>query len=232
MTKLSPFFKYFGSKYSQTRHYPAPVHSTIIESFAGSAGYSLNYPGRDVILVDSDERVIRVWNFLIRSTSADILALPLLEPHKPIADLDICDDAKLLISCCANTTPFRRTISAWKNGTGREFWGEFWRARVAAQVDSIRHWRAICCDYSTLENIEATWFIDPPYQHLQQHYRESKRNPIDFAKLGDWCRSRNGQVIVCEQHGADWLPFRDLATVRAVRNKEGRTSREVVWTND
>lgn len=120
----------------------------------------------------------------------------------------------------------------WNGGTGKEFWCSEWRERVATQVAEIKHWEAHCCDYSDIPNQDATWFIDPPYQNLQQHYRESKRNPMDFVALGEWCKSRNGQTIVCEQHGADWLPFRDLATVQATRNRNGRSSREVVWTND
>lgn len=58
-------------------------------------------------------------------------------------------------------------------------------------------------------------------------------NGIDFQRLGVWCKSLPGQVIVCENDGADWLPFRDLASVKSTegRHKPARFSREVVWTN-
>ena len=41
-------------------------------------------------------------------------------------------------------------------------------------------------------------------------------------------RARLGQVIVCENEGADWLPFSPLADVKATRPNS--RSIEVVWT--
>ena len=73
---------------------------------------------------------------------------------------------------------------------------------------------------------EATWFIDPPYQVAGRHYRFGSEQ-LDYARLAKWCRSRPGQVIVCENEGADWLPFRPLAAVKTTRAK--RRSKEVIW---
>lgn len=42
-----------------------------------------------------------------------------------------------------------------------------------------------------------------------------------------WCKDRRGQVIVCENAGATWLPFEPLATIKATRG----TSQEVSWVN-
>jgi hypothetical protein len=52
---------------------------------------------------------------------------------------------------------------------------------------------------------------------------------IDYSALADWCTSLPGQVIVCENDGATWLPFRPHASVRTTR----RTSRsaEAVWVS-
>lgn len=47
MNKLKPFFTYFGGKYRIAPRYPKPQYNTIIEPFAGSAGYSLRYPERE-----------------------------------------------------------------------------------------------------------------------------------------------------------------------------------------
>ena len=58
-----------------------------------------------------------------------------------------------------------------------------------------------------LENEEATWFIDPPYQFGGHEYKCSNKQ-IDFAKLAEWCEDRNGQAIVCENTKATWLPFK------------------------
>ena len=55
---------------------------------------------------------------------------------------------------------------------------------------------------------------------------------IDFPALGAWCRSRRGQVIVCEAAGATWLPFRPFASIKSFGNGvKSRTSAEVIWTN-
>ena len=37
-TKLKPFFTYYGGKYRAAPKYPEPVHGSIVEPFAGSAG--------------------------------------------------------------------------------------------------------------------------------------------------------------------------------------------------
>jgi 16S rRNA G966 N2-methylase RsmD len=77
-----------------------------------------------------------------------------------------------------------------------------------------------------IANVEATWFIDPPYQKAGKYY--TGHNKMDFEKLGEWCKSRKGQVIVCENQGADWLPFRFLTEHRGSMQK----NTEVIWTND
>ena len=50
---------------------------------------------------------------------------------------------------------------------------------------------------------------------------------VDYEHLGDWCRSREGQVIVCEQQGADWLPFEALGNFKGRRGR----SQEASWTS-
>jgi site-specific DNA-adenine methylase len=229
--KLSPFFKYFGSKFKSAKLYQPPRHDLIIEPFAGSAGYSLNYPERDVVLYDADERVIRIWNYLIRATADEIMAIPLMEPGQDIATVDTTEDARLLLSCLVNTSPFRGGMckQEWIDNT---YWGNFRRSQIAKNVSKIRHWRAECLRYADLENRAATWFIDLPYIGFPGAYRENKANPIDFEHLGQWCRSRQGQVIVCEQEGATWLPFRYLGRASATRNKTGKKCRESVWTSE
>ena len=119
--------------------------------------------------------------------------------------------------------------SAWMRAGIRpgSFWGERVRQTIAAQVDRIRHWQVFHCSYEELPfSGEATWFIDPPYQNQGRHYRHGPAD-VDFPVLGEWCRTRLGQVVVCENEGADWLPFIRLAQVKTTR----ATSRsvEVVW---
>jgi hypothetical protein len=76
----------------------------------------------------------------------------------------------------------------------------------------------------------ATWFVDPPYEVAGRAYRF---HDIDYAHLGDWCRSRSGQVIVCENAGANWLPFRPFRTIKGLEGRRGgKKSVEVIWTNE
>lgn len=227
--KLSPFFKYFGSKYRSAKLYPAPRHDVIREDFCGGAGYSLNHPERRVILRDSDERVVRIWRYLIAATPDEIMALPLIEIGQDVRTLDLPSDAKLLLSCNINTSPFRNIMSRWEGGGDHGFWSARKREKVASQVNAIKHWQVEHGSYVDSPNDECTRFVDPPYEALAMHYREKK---INFTELAEWCKSRRGQTIVCEQTGASWLPFRHLATVSAVRNKSGRTCSEAIWTND
>ena len=51
---------------------------------------------------------------------------------------------------------------------------------------------------------------------------------IDYPSLGNWCMERKGQVIVCEQEGADWLPFEVL---RETTNSQDKKYKEMIWTN-
>lgn len=231
MKPLSPFFKYFGSKCRSGRLYPPPRHKRLVESCAGGAGYALNHHDRDVVLFDIDPRVIEIWRYLIASTPADIMALPLMEPGQHIDSLDVSGSARLFISCCVNSSQFRNVLTAWKNGQNDGLWGAAWRLKVASQIDAIKHWTAHVCSYEAQPNETATRFVDPPYEALDDHYA-SKSKRIDYEHLAVWCRSRRGQTIVCEQGGAKWLPFRDLAEVAAVRNSAGRKCTEAIWTND
>ena len=95
----------------------------------------------------------------------------------------------------------------------------------------IRHWKVIHGSYLDVEDDEATWFVDPPYQHAGKLYRRGAGD-IDFEHLGRWCRSRQGQVMVCEAEGADQLPFEPFREIKANPSVTGGyVSNEVLWTN-
>lgn len=70
MNELKPFFTYFGGKYRLAPKYPKPMYNTIVEPFAGSAGYSLRYPEREVILNDLDPVISGIWEYLINVKEA------------------------------------------------------------------------------------------------------------------------------------------------------------------
>ena len=91
-------------------------------------------------------------------------------------------------------------------------------------IESIKHFQIFNKSYEELENVEATWFIDPPYQHGGEFYTE---NNINFSKLAEWCKTRKGQVIVCENDKANWLDFKPLISIQG----QSKKSTECIWTN-
>lgn len=226
--RIQPFFTYFGGKWRSARKYPDPKYDLIIEPFAGSAGYSLNYCDRDVILYDLDPTICAVWEYLLSVKESEILDLPDVHPGMTVDDLDVCTEAKILIGFWLNKGASRpcKTPSAWMRGRTHpnSFWGEAIRRRISGQLWLIRHWKIENKHYSEAADRLATWFIDPPYEVRGENYVFGS-SQVDYSHLASWCRSRCGQVIVCEQTGADWLPFSDLGSIKSTLG----ISREAVW---
>lgn len=236
MKPLRPFWRYYGGKWRAAPRYPAPRFGTIVEPFAGAAGYSLRYPDRNVVLVDCYPVICEIWRWLIGSSPADVRAVPCVE-H--VDDLPACvpEGARYLVGFSLNAAAAapRKALSAGRRrmaAAGRHFegWCEAQRERVASQVEAIKHWRVIEGEWHEAPDIEATWYVDPPYTSPAGRHYVHNASGIDFALLGDCCRIYYGQVIVCENEGADWLPFRPFA--RFPRSVNGSGSREVIWTND
>jgi hypothetical protein len=229
---LRPFFSYFGSKWRLAKKYPPPAYDSIVEPFAGAAGYATRYADRKVILVEKDPLVAGLWAWLIRARPTDLLSIPLLEIGQTVDDLQVCQEARWLVGfwvarCAARP---RKSPGSWMRAGrwARSFWGSEVRSRLAAQVDKIKHWRVINGNYTEAPDIEATWFIDPPYQLMGRHYRFGSKQ-MDYEALAAWCSKRRGQVTVCEATGADWLPFIHMHTGKGnARNPAGK-SHEAVW---
>jgi hypothetical protein len=231
---MKPFFSFFGSKFRVAPHYPKPLYSTVIESFAGSCGYSLRYPDHMVKLYDLDPTICGLWAYLINVTPQEIRSLPLQFDH--VDELQVCAEAKHLIGFWCNKgsvqpakspSKWMRENKSWQPGV---YWGERIRERIAAQVESIRHWTISQASYEDIPNQPATWFIDPPYEIAGKAY---KFHNLDYPALGAWCRSRLGQIVACENEGAEWLPFRSFRTIKALEGRRGgKRSEEAIWTND
>ena len=221
MTGLRPFFSFYGSKYKLATMYPPPRFDRIVEPLAGSAGYSLLYPQRDVRLFDRDPIIVGVWDYLIKTKTSEIWRLPDLAIDGNVEDLKVCQEAKWLIGFWVGrgrATPGTRfTPWAAKYPTAL-WWDERVRDRIVLQQPEIRHWKVQCLSYEDIElGADATWFVDPPYS--SRAGRAYKFDEIDYRRLGAWCRGRPGQVIVCESEGADWLPFKHLAKIRGVAKR-------------
>lgn len=225
---MRPFFSYYGGKWRLARKYPQPAHDLVIEPFAGGAGYSVAWGAPQVMLFDRDERVIGAWQYLIRTSASEIRDLPLLAPGQSTDDLDVCQEARWVIGwwCNSAVSSPRKTLSKWarENPGSPRWWGAACRERIAVQVDSIRAWTATLGDYHDAPDVEATWFVDPPYVDKGKHYRHGSQ-AIDFAALGEWVRSRRGLAIACENEGAGWLPFSPFTKMWGA----GRASTEVVY---
>ncbi len=233
---LRPFFSYYGSKWSIVPRYPGPRSPSdlVVEPFAGSASYACRHYQNKILLVDANPVVAGLWQYLVRVSSREILDLP--APVESVDDLGSCpQEARWLVGFWLGRAMYvpRRTLSAWgRDGRwATSFWGEAARDRIARQVGLIRHWEVRHADYQSCGDLDATWFVDPPYEGQGRYYRRVGR--VDHAELARWCRERRGRVIVCENDGASWLPFEHLVVGRANSSRgRGRVTREAVWVRD
>lgn len=227
--KLRPFFSFFGGKWTLGPHYLPPAHDQVVEAFAGSAGYATRYCDRRVLLIERDPQIAALWRYLIKVSPSEIASLPLVIE---CVDALLCaEEARTLIGfwIARGSTASRKTPSAWYR-EGRwpnSFWGASVRARIARQVEAIRHWRIVEGSYVDAPDITATWFVDPPYQIAGRAYRY---NDVDYEHLATWARARAGLTIVCEATGASWLPFVPFRSIRTThRSAENRRVGEVVF---
>lgn len=223
--RLRPFFPFYGSKWNIARHYPKPTHDLVIEPFAGSAGYATFYGCRRVHLIDADPIIVGVWSYLIRASVKEIMALPELpRVGDCVDDYHICQEAKWLIGFWLNrgSASPKKTRTAYSARTDKAqlVWGNRAKERIATQLSAIRDWKVTLGSYQDVPNIEATWYVDPPYSDKGRYYRMPFE---DFDHLGRWCVKRKGMVVVCEGPGADWLPFKRLGDFKTSLGRAGET---------
>lgn len=210
--------------------YPDPVYGLIIEPFAGSAGYAQRWrQGHQVVLIDKDPSVIRLWHDLRGLTAAEILALPTPEAGT------YCEKGSLLdalVKVCAHSNgPAHMTgpLKVPKRVVG--IWPGMMK-RMADRVDDVRDWDIKVGDYTDAPDVEATWFIDPPYVPSRTTKTRTKsprgqgylhsNSGIDYDELVDWCLSRRGQIIAAD-HGETWIgDLADRAQRRGYRDHEGK----------
>lgn len=232
MNRLRPFWRYSGAKWRIARRYPAPSHGTIVEPFAGAAGYALTHHERKVVLVEKYPVVAAVWRYLLRVSVAELLRIPHVRDVRELPAW-VPQEARWLVGlrfCSGDSRP-RVTMSPWTAE------GDCWLDSVAHQVDLIRHWKVLEGDYTRAPDVKATWFVDPPYQvagaiDRRPGARNRVRYPcgaddLNFDELGGWCRGRKGQVIVCENVGASWLPFEPLLEQQTAN--PNRKAGEALW---
>jgi len=218
-------FSYYGSKSKIVDYYPPPKYGKIIEPFAGSARYSLKYFDRDVLLVDKYPVIINLWKWLQTCSKNDILNMPKLKKGDDVRLLNISENEKNLLGFFAQAAQGKPTNMVSKMGEQNM---KTAYKNIAEQLHKIKHWEIREGSYNEIENIEATWFIDPPYQFGGQHQYKFGNKQIDFNNLAEWCKDRNGQSIVCENTKADWLPFKPVTKISGA-NHTGTV--EAIYSN-
>lgn len=230
-------FYYYGGKRRLAKRYPAPRYDVIIEPFAGSAAYALRHldPSTGarqverVILVEKDPRVCELWHRLLAMDPAGLANYPIPKAGERT------DDFLLMTSACSNR--IARTESMIVTTRMPIVIERMFRQIASVLPHAKGRVEVIQGDYTKAPDDEATWFIDPPYwvngRGAQVAQSQGKgyaagcdSSSIDYEALGTWCRARRGQVIVCEQSGASWLPFEHL---RWARDSIGNKAAEVVW---
>lgn len=216
-------FSYHGSKKSIIKYYPKPEFDTIIEPFAGSASYAFRYFDKNVILIDKYDVIVKVWRYLQQASEKDILSLPSLKNGGNLKDFNLSEAERYLIYFCG--TGGGAGVTGWKIRQKFSRWHSM-KSLIAKNLWKIRHWTIIHGEYSCVET-KATWFIDPPYISKGYKYKFNNKK-LDFNLLATWIKSRKGQIIVCEESSANWLPFVKLANLRAVNTS---LTTEVFWTN-
>jgi hypothetical protein len=215
-------FYYYGRKKQLARHYPSPRYDRIIEPFAGAGAYSLHGENwkREVLLVERDPRVAEVWRWLIEeATPSDISALP---------DLAVGDHSTDFLQIVHAATKMAFAYKTIKVTPVLERNWEISKRVMAEAVTKVKHWRILADDYSAAPDVEATWFIDPPYKGAAGRGYAYGSDQLDYGALANWILSRKGQVIACEGPEGDYLPFQPLRLSMGVAGKQ---SDEVFWTN-
>lgn len=219
-------FSYYGSKSKIIKNYPEPEYPLIIEPFAGSARYSLRYCDKQCWINDSYKVITDLWEWIITANSDNIEAIPNLLRGDDCRKCNVSPVIRNLLGFCVRQgCEFPQNIvSPWSAQCGRI--GQQKR-KLLKYCEKLLHWKITNLDYQQIPNQQATWFIDPPYQNPIGRKRY-KHHKIDYDALADWCKNRQGQVIVCENEGANWLPFKPLVSFRG----QGSHRRmEMIWEN-
>lgn len=214
LTRPQSLISFYGGKAALAHLYPAPQYPLIIEPFAGSAAYSLRHSDREVLLIDLDPITASIWRFLLSPGAlqqAEFYMPPKARPGDYVTKL-LHPDAP---------EGFLRFLQSWAGyasqgmsgnrdkitPTSADKWGTI-LPRMRMLVPRVAHWKFIEGDYTLAPDVEATWFIDPPYNGIAG--RKYRKHNVDYQALGEWSQTRRGQLIACENEGADWLPFEPL----------------------
>lgn len=236
--KIRPLFKWFGSKWMGAKHYPSPISENIYEPFAGSAGYSLNHVDKKITIWEDNDQLIALWTWLIKdATTQSIKEIPInVAEGTGIRELGLSSGQALLLKHWQRTNNVGDcwTISPWGNKPGQ--WTANTRARVAEEVNAIKHWMLAPTTYL----VPGTYFIDPPYQ-FNYRYRFAKDSFSYESLVGSIQAIPAPSLIIaceaaCSKTGAvpNYLPFqtshRQITSRRKTTNNHH--SSELVYCSE
>ena len=225
-------WSYYGSKTNLGPLYPRPKYDVIIEPFAGAAKYSLLHYKKRVILFEIDPLLYDIWQYLLNTTESSIRSLPRsMQIGQSVDDLAFPFDCEgqynLFRFIIGKASPHPKNIVSSRIAKDRPNTINYQIEKIANNLHKIKHFDIRNESYVNCPDMIGTWFIDPPYQYGGEHYRHGNRT-IDYEFLRDWCTSRSGQVIVCENMKANWMDFKPLKQIRG----SNASSIEALWTND
>ena len=223
-------FSYYGSKSKLVGRYPKPRHDTIVEVFAGAANYALRYHERQVILNELNPRTWAIWHYLLSTEIDEVLAAVPRAVTKGQKIVDtVPEDAPLglveLMRANCNMGAAGAQVSETVTWFAEVRWANT-HARLEWFLPKLGHWQLVPCGSYEQFSVEqdATWFVDPPYQNAGKRYTY---HSIDYEALAAWCRTLSGQVLVCENSLASWLPFEPLT--KAIGRGGTAPKAEVLW---
>jgi hypothetical protein len=232
---MRPFFSYYGSKWTGAKHYGAPRHDLVIEPFAGSASYSTRWECKSVKLYDISQDICDLWSWLIGCSADDISRIPdAFENYAQVFALDRGPQLLARFWISKGRAEPSGTLSPWyfqwRGESDCRVWGPAVKRRIIEQKPIIERWTVERKAWWEIDVEAAHWHIDPPYNN--DAGRRYPNSSLSFSSLAAWCRGLPGHVDVCENVGADWLPFEPLYEVVTSRGRRsGAVSKEAVWSN-
>jgi hypothetical protein len=230
---VRPFFSYYGSKWTGAKHYGPPRHDLVIEPFAGSASYATRWDCENVRLYDLSQDICDLWSWLIGCSVEDVERIPdAFESYAEVLALPRGPQMLVRFWVSKGRAEPSGTLSPWyfqwRNAQDCRVWGPAVKRRIVEQKPLIVRWSIERKAWWEIDVEAAHWHIDPPYNNdAGSRYPHSN---LAYSSLAAWCRGLPGHVDVCENVGAEWLPFAPLYDVVTSRGRRsGAISREAVW---
>lgn len=230
---MRPFFSYYGSKWTGAKYYGAPRHDLIVEPFAGSASYATRWDCKHVKLYDVSPDIFDLWSWLIGCSVEEISRIPdSFDNYSEVLSLERGPQLLVRFWIAKGRAEPSGALSPWyfqwRNSHDCRVWGAAVKRRIINQKPKIEHWTIERKAWWEIELVPAHWHVDPPYNN--EAGSRYPHHDIDFVALAKWCRNLPGDVDVCENVGASWLPFEPLYEVVTSRGRRnGVVSREAVW---